>query len=100
AGSDTVDANLELGLPADARDYGIGAQILVDLGVRSMRLLTNNPAKRVGLDGYGLTIIDRVPMPVRPNKENLRYLRTKRDRMGHELTGLDDDLISETEAGA
>lgn len=100
AGSDTVDANLELGLPADARDYGIGAQILVDLGVRSMRLLTNNPAKRVGLDGYGLAIIDRVPMPVRPNKENLRYLKTKRDRMGHDLTGLDDELISETEAGA
>lgn len=59
AGADTVDANLELGLPADARDYGIGAQILVDLGVRSMRLLTNNPAKRVGLDGYGLHIIER-----------------------------------------
>ena len=90
AGSDTVDANLELGLPADARDYGLGAQILVDLGVRSMRLLTNNPAKRVGLDGYGLQIIDRVPMPVRANKENLRYLKTKRDRMGHHLDGLDE----------
>jgi len=88
AGSDTVDANLLLGLPADARDYGIGAQILVELGVRSMRLLTNNPAKRVGLDGYGLHIIDRVPMPVRANPENLRYLRTKRDRMGHDLVGL------------
>ena len=90
AGSDTVDANLELGLPADARDYGIGAQILVDLGVRSMRLLTNNPAKRVGLDGYGLHIIERVALPVRANAENIRYLKTKRDRMGHELTGLDD----------
>ncbi|MCV7193641.1 bifunctional 3,4-dihydroxy-2-butanone-4-phosphate synthase/GTP cyclohydrolase II [Mycolicibacterium brumae] len=90
AGSDTVDANLELGLPADARDYGTGAQILVDLGVRSMRLLTNNPAKRVGLDGYGLHITERVPLPVRANAENIRYLRTKRDRMGHELTGLDD----------
>lgn len=90
SGSDTVDANLELGLPADSRDYGLGAQILVDLGVRSMRLLTNNPAKRVGLDGYGLEIVDRVPMPVRPNAENLRYLRTKRDRMGHDLIGLDD----------
>ncbi|WP_156890354.1 bifunctional 3,4-dihydroxy-2-butanone-4-phosphate synthase/GTP cyclohydrolase II [Gordonia shandongensis] len=89
-GSDTVDANLELGLPADARDYGLGAQILVDLGVRSMRLLTNNPAKRVGLDGYGLQIVERVPMPVRANAENLRYLRTKRDRMGHVLDGLDD----------
>ncbi|GAA3046815.1 bifunctional 3,4-dihydroxy-2-butanone-4-phosphate synthase/GTP cyclohydrolase II [Gordonia defluvii] len=90
AGEDTVDANLSLGLPADSRDYGIGAQILVDLGVRSMRLLTNNPAKRVGLDGYGLAITERVPMPVRATKENLRYLRTKRDRMGHELEGLDD----------
>jgi 3,4-dihydroxy 2-butanone 4-phosphate synthase/GTP cyclohydrolase II len=90
AGADTVDANLELGLPADARDYGIGAQILVDLGVRSMRLLTNNPAKRVGLDGYGLQVVERVPLPVRANAENIRYLRTKRDRMGHELGGLDD----------
>ncbi len=90
AGHDTVDANLELGLPADARDYGIGAQILVDLGVRSMRLLTNNPAKRVGLDGYGLHIVERVPLPVRANPENIRYLKTKRDKMGHELTGLDD----------
>jgi 3,4-dihydroxy 2-butanone 4-phosphate synthase/GTP cyclohydrolase II len=89
-GSDTVDANLELGLPADARDYGTGAQILVDLGVRSMRLLTNNPAKRAGLDGYGLTIVERVPMPLRANAENLRYLRTKRDRMGHDLIGLDE----------
>ncbi len=88
SGSDTVDANLLLGLPADARDYGIGAQILVELGVRSMRLLTNNPAKRVGLDGYGLQITERVPMPVRANPENLRYLRTKRDRMGHDLVGL------------
>ncbi|WP_127783126.1 bifunctional 3,4-dihydroxy-2-butanone-4-phosphate synthase/GTP cyclohydrolase II [Rhodococcus sp. X156] len=90
AGSDTVDANLLLGLPADARDYGIGAQILVNLGVQSMRLLTNNPAKRVGLDGYGLRITERVAMPVRANPENLRYLRTKRDRMGHDLEGLDD----------
>jgi 3,4-dihydroxy 2-butanone 4-phosphate synthase/GTP cyclohydrolase II len=90
AGEDTVDANLKLGLPADARDYGIGAQILVDLGVKSMRLLTNNPAKRVGLDGYGLHIIERVPLPVRANSENIRYLMTKRDRMGHDLTGLDD----------
>jgi 3,4-dihydroxy 2-butanone 4-phosphate synthase / GTP cyclohydrolase II len=88
-GHDTVDANLALGVPADARDYGQGAQILVDLGVTSMRLLTNNPAKRVGLDGYGLAIVDRVPLPVRPNAENLRYLRTKRDRMGHELGELD-----------
>jgi 3,4-dihydroxy 2-butanone 4-phosphate synthase/GTP cyclohydrolase II len=89
AGADTVDANLALGMPADARDYGTGAQILVDLGVRSMRLLTNNPAKRTALEGYGLEIVDRVALPVRPNPENLRYLRTKRDRMGHDLTGLE-----------
>jgi 3,4-dihydroxy 2-butanone 4-phosphate synthase / GTP cyclohydrolase II len=88
-GADTVDANLMQGMPADARDYGQGAQILVDLGIKSMRLLTNNPAKRVGLDGYGLTIVDRVALPIRPNAENLRYLRTKRDRMGHELGDLD-----------
>jgi 3,4-dihydroxy 2-butanone 4-phosphate synthase/GTP cyclohydrolase II len=85
SGADTLDANLELGLPADARDYGTGAQILVDLGVRSMRLLTNNPAKRAGLEGYGLRITGRVPLPVNVNPENLRYLQTKRDRMGHDL---------------
>jgi 3,4-dihydroxy 2-butanone 4-phosphate synthase/GTP cyclohydrolase II len=85
AGSDTLDANLELGLPADARDYGTGAQILVDLGVHSMRLLSNNPAKRAGLEGYGLRITGREPLPVHANPENLRYLQTKRDRMGHEL---------------
>jgi 3,4-dihydroxy 2-butanone 4-phosphate synthase/GTP cyclohydrolase II len=82
-GFDTVDANLELGLPADARDYGTGAQILYDLGVRSMRLLTNNPAKRAGLEGYGLTITGRESLPVRLHPENVHYLRTKRDRMGH-----------------
>jgi 3,4-dihydroxy 2-butanone 4-phosphate synthase / GTP cyclohydrolase II len=82
-GFDTVDANLELGLPADARDYGTGAQILYDLGVRSMRLLTNNPAKRAGLEGYGLTVIGREALPVRLLPENVHYLRTKRDRMGH-----------------
>jgi 3,4-dihydroxy 2-butanone 4-phosphate synthase/GTP cyclohydrolase II len=84
-GADTVDANLELGLPADARDYGTGAQILADLGVRTMRLLTNNPAKRAGLEGYGLAIVDRVPLEIVPNIDNLDYLRTKRDRMGHDL---------------
>jgi 3,4-dihydroxy 2-butanone 4-phosphate synthase/GTP cyclohydrolase II len=89
AGADTVDANLALGMPADARDYGTGAQILVDLGVRSMRLLTNNPAKRAGMEGYGLQVLGRVSLPVRPNPENLRYLRTKRDRMGHDLVDLD-----------
>jgi len=90
AGVDTVDANLALGLPADARDYGIGAQILCDLGVRSMRLLTNNPDKRAGLEGYGLRVVGRVPLPVRAHPENLRYLTTKRDRMGHDLPGLLD----------
>jgi 3,4-dihydroxy 2-butanone 4-phosphate synthase/GTP cyclohydrolase II len=85
AGADTVDANLALGLPADARDYGTGAQILADLGVRSMRLLTNNPAKRAGLSGYGLSIVQRVPLAVPATPENARYLRTKRERMGHEL---------------
>jgi 3,4-dihydroxy 2-butanone 4-phosphate synthase/GTP cyclohydrolase II len=87
-GADTVEANLSLGLPADARDYGTGAQILADLGVRTMRLLTNNPAKRAGLAGYGLRIVGRVPLPVQANPENLRYLRTKRDRMGHYLPEL------------
>jgi 3,4-dihydroxy 2-butanone 4-phosphate synthase / GTP cyclohydrolase II len=85
AGADTVDANLELGLPADARDYGTGAQILADLGVRSMRLLTNNPAKRAGLEGYGLAVLGRVALPVTATAHNLRYLETKRDRMGHDL---------------
>ena len=85
AGSDTVDANLELGLPADARDYGTGAQILADLGVTRMRLITNNPAKRAGLEGYGLSIVDRVPLEIAPNADNVDYLRTKRDRMGHDL---------------
>jgi 3,4-dihydroxy 2-butanone 4-phosphate synthase/GTP cyclohydrolase II len=88
AGRDTVDANLDLGLPADARDYGLGAQILVDVGVRSMRLLTNNPTKHAGLEGYGLEISEVVPLEVHATPENLRYLRTKRDRMGHLLPGL------------
>ncbi len=90
SGRDTVDANLDLGLPADARDYGTGAQILYDLGVRTMRLLTNNPAKRAALEGYGLQIVGRESLPVRPHPENLHYLRTKRDRMGHLLDELDD----------
>ena len=101
-GSDTVDANLQLGLPSDARDYGTGAQILFDLGVRSMRLLSNNPTKRAGLEGYGLEIIGRVPLPVHANPENLRYLKTKRDRMGHDLPGLAafEDEATEASAGA
>ncbi|MCX6420986.1 MAG: bifunctional 3,4-dihydroxy-2-butanone-4-phosphate synthase/GTP cyclohydrolase II [Actinobacteria bacterium] len=84
-GRDTMDANLDLGLPADAREYGTGAQILADLGVKSMRLLTNNPAKRAGLEGYGLSIIERVSLEMHPNDHNAAYLRTKRDRFGHEL---------------
>ena len=91
SGADTVDANVALGMPVDGRDYGQGAQILCDLGVKSMRLLTNNPAKRVGLEGYGLRIVGRESLPIRPNPENLRYLLTKRDRMGHELHHLDDE---------
>jgi 3,4-dihydroxy 2-butanone 4-phosphate synthase/GTP cyclohydrolase II len=86
AGADTVDANLALGLPADARDYGTGAQILVDLGVHTMRLLSNNPAKRAGLEGYGLRITGQVALPSHANPHNLRYLQTKRDRMGHDLS--------------
>ncbi|MBA3798319.1 MAG: bifunctional 3,4-dihydroxy-2-butanone-4-phosphate synthase/GTP cyclohydrolase II [Geodermatophilaceae bacterium] len=88
AGADTVDANLALGLPADARDYGTGAQILVDLGVRSMRLMSNNPAKRAGLEGYGLSVVGRVSLPTAHNPENVDYLTTKRDRMGHLIDGL------------
>ncbi len=91
AGADTVDANLELGLPADARDYGIGAQVLADLGVRRMRLLTNNPDKRAGLVGHGLLVTERVPLPTLATRDNLAYLRTKRDRMGHEID-LPEDL--------
>jgi 3,4-dihydroxy 2-butanone 4-phosphate synthase / GTP cyclohydrolase II len=89
AGADTVDANLELGLPADAREYSTGAQMLADLGVRSLRLLTNNPAKLRGLAGFGIEVTGRVSLPVAATADNLRYLITKRDRLGHQL----DDLI-------
>jgi 3,4-dihydroxy 2-butanone 4-phosphate synthase / GTP cyclohydrolase II len=89
SGRDTVDANLDLGLPADARDYGIGAQILVDLGVTSMRLLTNNPAKRAGLEGYGLSIAEKVPLVIEPNAHNARYMATKAARLGHEYSSGD-----------
>jgi len=91
-GSDTVEANIELGFPADLRDYGVGAQILVDLGLTTLRLLSNNPAKRAGLEGYGLEIVERVPLETTPTTENLRYLQAKRDKMGHELTKLGGDV--------
>lgn len=86
-GQDTVEANESLGFPADMRDYGLGAQILFDLGVRRIRLLTNNPRKFVALSGYGLEIVERVPLEMEPGDENRRYLKTKRDKLGHELRG-------------
>jgi len=89
-GHDTVDANLELGLPVDSREYGIGAQMLVDLGVTTMRVMTNNPVKYGGLEGFGLDIVERVPLEPLANPENIDYLRTKRERMGHLLEGLDE----------
>ena len=85
AGRDTVEANLELGFQADQRDYGIGAQILYDVGVRSMRLLTNNPGKRAGLEGYGLRISERIPLQTDPTPQNVGYLRAKREKLGHLL---------------
>jgi len=84
-GMDTVEANEALGFPADRRDYGIGMQILLDLGLREIRLLTNNPAKRAGLEGYGLHLVERVPIQTTPNVHNIRYLETKRTKLGHEL---------------
>jgi 3,4-dihydroxy 2-butanone 4-phosphate synthase/GTP cyclohydrolase II len=84
-GLDTVEANLELGFPADARDYGIGNQILSDLGLTTLRILTNNPKKLVGIDGFGLTVVEQVPIETTPHSENQRYLETKRDKLGHRL---------------
>jgi 3,4-dihydroxy 2-butanone 4-phosphate synthase/GTP cyclohydrolase II len=92
-GRDTVEANLELGFPADSREYGIGAQILVDLGVTTMRLMTNNPSKYGGIEGYGLEITERVPMTTTPNHENIAYLRAKQEKLGHLLDlGPDEEL--------
>jgi 3,4-dihydroxy 2-butanone 4-phosphate synthase/GTP cyclohydrolase II len=85
-GFDTVEANQKLGFKPDLRDYGVGAQILVDLGVRRIRLLTNNPKKIIGITGYGLEVVERVPIEVAPNDANVRYLRTKRKKLGHILT--------------
>jgi 3,4-dihydroxy 2-butanone 4-phosphate synthase/GTP cyclohydrolase II len=84
-GLDTVQANERLGFPADLRDYGVGAQILHDLGVRKMRIITNNPGKRAGIEGYGLKIIERVALEIKPNERNLEYLRTKKEKLGHVL---------------
>ncbi len=96
-GLDTVDANLKLGLPADLRDYGIGAQILVDLGLSSIRILTNNPKKIIGMEGYGLSVTEQVPIQANANVHNEAYLATKRERLGHILhhqgLGLDDEMI-------
>jgi 3,4-dihydroxy 2-butanone 4-phosphate synthase / GTP cyclohydrolase II len=97
SGRDTVEANTELGFPADPRDYGVGAQILVDLGVRSMRLLTNNPTKRAGLEGYGLSIVERVPLQSRVTEHNVAYLRAKKAKLGH-LLDLDDEASFEAPA--
>jgi 3,4-dihydroxy 2-butanone 4-phosphate synthase/GTP cyclohydrolase II len=96
-GRDTVDANLDLGLPADARHYGAATQILKDLGVRSVRLLTNNPAKTDGLEAYGVPVHARIPLTPHPNDHNLAYLQTKRDRMGHELPDLTVPHLAETQ---
>jgi 3,4-dihydroxy 2-butanone 4-phosphate synthase / GTP cyclohydrolase II len=84
-GLDTVQANERLGFAADLRDYGVGAQILHDLGVRKMRIITNNPGKRAGIEGYGLAIVERVPLEIQPNEKNLEYLRTKKEKLGHVL---------------
>jgi len=89
-GRDTVEANLELGFPIDSREYGIGSQILVDLGVSTMRLMTNNPAKYGGIEGYGLQIVERVPLATEPNDENIAYLRTKQQKLGH-LLDIEDE---------
>ncbi|MGI9527806.1 MAG: GTP cyclohydrolase II RibA, partial [Weeksellaceae bacterium] len=87
-GLDTVEANIELGFQADQRDYGVGAQILRDLNVNKMRLLSNNPKKRVGLVGYGLEIVENIPIQIEPNKHNRKYLETKKLKMGHNLSNL------------
>jgi 3,4-dihydroxy 2-butanone 4-phosphate synthase/GTP cyclohydrolase II len=83
---DTVEANQKLGFPADLRHYGVGAQILADLGIKKIRLLTNNPKKIVGLEGYGLEVVERVPIQVKPGRHNRKYLNTKKNKLGHLLS--------------
>ena len=101
-GYDTVEANLKLGFKMDERDYGIGAQILSDLGIHKVRLITNNPLKRVGLEAYGIEIIDRLPVAIQVNKWNLEYMRTKQEKMGHifqeDAFKVEDDLSGENHA--
>ena len=91
-GLDTIEANLHLGFKADERDYGVGAQILRNLGITKMKLLTNNPVKRVGLEGFGLEVTEIIPIEIKPNKFNHRYLKTKRDKMGHHLQNFNYDI--------
>jgi 3,4-dihydroxy 2-butanone 4-phosphate synthase/GTP cyclohydrolase II len=100
-GLDTVEANLALGFPADARDWGIGSQILADLGLTSIRLLTNNPRKLTGIEGYGLQVTEQVPIEISPNEENMRYLSAKREKLGHRLhhQGLKDLELAQEDDG-
>jgi 3,4-dihydroxy 2-butanone 4-phosphate synthase/GTP cyclohydrolase II len=85
-GLDTVDANIHLGFQADERDYGVGAHILRELGVSKMKLMTNNPTKRIGLESYGLEIVENISIEIQPNRYNLRYIKTKKERMGHNIS--------------
>ena len=92
-GMDTVDANLHLGFRADERDYGVGAQILREIGVSKIRLMTNNPKKRIGLEAFGLSIVENVPIEVKPNQYNEFYMQTKKERMGHKLKYVGKDNV-------
>jgi 3,4-dihydroxy 2-butanone 4-phosphate synthase/GTP cyclohydrolase II len=87
-GEDTVEANEKLGFKADQRDYGIGAQIMIEIGVKRMRLMTNNPSKYIALGGYGLEVVERIPLEMAPHGSNIKYLRTKKEKLGHLLSGV------------